>query len=174
MTAKDVMLDIEALGSPPDGVITQIGLRRFDRLTGELGWGLCVNVSIQSCLDYGLTVSGGAVKFWLDQPGRTFLKDPQSLPKALSFVSEFVTKRDYIWSHATFDINILEGAYRAIKQGVPFAHRNIRDIRTLVDLAEIKNKQGQGDPKTHNALDDCDYQVGYCVEMFRKLKGNDG
>ena len=27
-------------------------------------------------------------------------------------------------------------------------------------------------PKTHNALDDCIYQVGYCVEAFNKLRNN--
>ena len=28
------------------------------------------------------------------------------------------------------------------------------------------------DPKNHNALDDCIYQVGYCVEAFKKLRIN--
>jgi hypothetical protein len=169
---RDIMIDTETMGMPPFAVITQIGLRRFDRLTGELGAGICVNIQIQSCIDYGLDVTGSSIKFWLEQPGRSFLESPLSLPKGLSLVSEFVRKKDIVWSHSTFDMTVLQGAYIAVGQGVPYSYKNVRDIRTLVDLSGIKReKKEEGDEATHNALEDCDRQVAYCVPMLRKLQG---
>jgi len=71
--------------------------------------------------------------------------------------------------HADFDIPILANAYRVLGQRLPFHYRYIRDIRTLVDLSKLPyNKPDK--PKDHNALNDCLYQVKYCVECFNTLK----
>ena len=168
----DIMIDIETLGTRNDSVITQIGACYFNRDTGEIGDKCTLNVEINSCLERGLTVTGGSIKFWLERKeNATFLKKPMSLTKALSYFGTFINKKLPIWYHATFDPIILASAYQAVGQGVPYSYRNLRDIRTLVDLAGIKYKKDKNeDPKSHDALDDCLYQVKYCVECFKALR----
>jgi exodeoxyribonuclease VIII len=178
---NDLMIDIETLGTKSNSVITQIGAVFFDRNTGKTGEELSVNIQIQDCLDKDLQVDGGAIKFWLEQSGRSFLKNPVTLQAALdSLRKHYKLHKDVlVWAHATFDFPILANAYDVIKQGFAFPYRNLRDIRTLVDLAKLdykKLKENEGvDPKTHDALSDCIYQVKYCTEAFNKLrKSKDG
>lgn len=168
---KDLMVDIETLGTGINSVITQIGACYFDRFTGELGETFLVNIRIQDCLDKGLTVDGGAIKFWFEQNHKDFLEAPIDLTKALGHFKQFCKKDTIAWAHATFDFPIISNAYRLHSQGLPFSYRNMRDIRTLVDLANIPYKQYKREGTHHNALDDCKYQVKYCVDCFRALKG---
>jgi hypothetical protein len=39
-----------------------------------------------------------------------------------------------------------------------------------MDLSNLDYKKGVvGDPKTHGALEDCKFQVKYCMEAFKKI-----
>ena len=170
---KDIMVDIETLGTDNNAVITQIGACYFDRYTGDIGEKLSVNIEIGSCLDKGLTVTSGSIKFWLERGEKaTFLNGPTSLSRGLSKFTQFIDKKAIMWSHATFDPVILASAYKAIGQGIPYLYKNLRDIRTLVDLSGIKyeKKKEEGDPKSHDALEDCLYQVEYCTKCFKALQ----
>lgn len=166
------MLDIETLGTIKDAVITQIGAAFFDRHTGQIGNKLLVNIQIQDCLNKGLKVDAGAIEFWLEQSGRSFLENPVPLQIALDSLRKLYKeeKNSLVWAHATFDFPILANAYEVIKQGFVFPYKNLRDIRTLVDLAKLDYKKGNGDEKTHNALEDCYYQIKYCTQAFNSLK----
>jgi len=169
---KDIMVDIETLGTANNSVVTQIGAIYFNRYTGELGKELLVNIQIQDCLNKGLQVDAGSIKFWFEQPERSFLDRPTTLMDALQQLRDFhnIDNKALVWAHSTFDFPILHNAYRKVGQGFCFPYRNLRDIRTLVDLSGIKYKKGSsGDPKTHNALDDCKHQVKYCTEAFNKI-----
>ncbi len=53
---KDLMLDIETLDVKTTAVITQLGACYFDRYTGKIGRTFLQNISVGSCLMYGLTV----------------------------------------------------------------------------------------------------------------------
>ena len=175
---KDIMVDIETLGTCNDAVITQIGACYFDRYTGDIGNEFAINVEIGSCLGKGLKVTSGSIKFWLERKENcTFLKNPIPLGSALGKFGTFIDKKAFLWSHATFDMVILAAGYEAVGQGLPYSYRNVRDIRTLTDLARIPYKKEEGeekkDAKSHDALEDCRYQVGYCVECFKKLQHTD-
>jgi len=170
---KDIMIDVETLGTAPGSVVTQIGAVYFDRDTGELGSEMLVNLNIDDCLNAGLVVDGGSLKFWFDQPreNASFTKNAVPLTKGLQTLRDFYDGKALVWSHATFDFPILHSAYRAIGQKLCFPYRNLRDIRTLVDLSNRPfTKDKDGDPKNHNGLDDCKYQVKYCVECFNILR----
>ena len=100
------------------------------------------------------------------------LSNQTDLQAALDALRKFYKeeKDTLVWAHATFDFPILANAYNAIKQGFAFPYRNLRDIRTLIDLSKLDYKKGKaGDLKTHNALEDCRFQVIYCTEAFKKL-----
>ena len=168
---KDLMVDIETLGNTSTSVITQIGACYFDRYTGEIGTEFLVNISPQSCIKYDLTMDWDTIKWWMNQPKEnwSWMDDCQSLLMALNQFYDFARKCETAWAHATFDFPILMNAYKAINHKVPFHYRAMRDIRTLVDLAGLPyNKEKKN--KTHNALDDCKYQVKYCVECFNALR----
>lgn len=167
---SDIMVDLETLGTTHDSVITQIGACYFDRLTGDINSETLLNVEIGSCIKSGMKVTAGSIKFWLEHKP-TFLDNAIPIEKALSIFGEFVGKGSLIWCHATFDAVILANAYHMIDQGIPFSYRNIRDIRTLVDLSGYirEKKDDNKDLKTHDALEDCKFQVKYCVECFNLL-----
>jgi len=173
---NDLMVDIETLGTSHNAVITQIGACYFDRYTGLLSdykTQFQVNIQIQDCLDKGLVIDGGALKFWFEQGTErmTWLKDPVLLSKALNDFREFSKKAKNVWSHATFDIPIIANAYKVMGSKLPFSYRYCRDIRTLVELSGIQSHAPRKD-KTHTALEDCIYQVKYCVECFNTITAN--
>ena len=167
---KDLMVDIETLGRA-NGVITQIGACFFDRYTGEIGSEFLVNVQPADCIKYGLIMEWDTVKWWMEQPKEswTWIKDPVVLKKALNCFYEFAKGCETVWAHATFDFPILMNAYIAINHKFPFHYRAMRDIRTLVDLSGLPYNKEKKD-KTHDALDDCKYQVKYCVECFNAIR----
>ena len=159
---KDLMLDIETLGTGSDAAIIQIGACYFNRKSGKIGKTFKLNVDLQSCLDFGFTVNGDTIYWWMcnnAQAIESVTKKPRTkIIRAMGDLKAFSSKADTIWSHATVDFVIVNNAM-------------IRDIRTLVDLA------GKGPDHTlrldihHDALDDCIYQVEYVVNAMNKLRG---
>jgi hypothetical protein len=179
MKALDIMVDIEALGD----AVCQIGACSFDRDTGEIHEEFLVNITPKSCIDAGLGLRWGPVNFWLQEASNgsplTWTEDPIDLYAALQLFNNFFiqVKEKHggyrgVWSHATYDMPQLHKAYRAAKVPQEWNYKRERDIRTLVDLAKVTLKKVEHkEKKTHDALDDCRYQVEYSVECFKKLKG---
>lgn len=167
----DLMLDLETLGTQANALIVQIGAAYFDRRSGTVGGTFRCNVSIRDSLKYGMTVSDGALKFWFDHPGRTWLKGTYELTKALDLFAKFCNKKARVWSHANFDVPILSQAYYLIGRKPPFSYKNCRDIRTLVDLAALPKETHQKTDKSHDALEDCLYQIKYCLPCLWALGG---
>lgn len=168
----DLMLDIETLGNRPTSVITQIGACYFDRETGGVGENFLVNINVGTALLAGLTVDRDTIDWWNTQENKSWIVGDCKLDKALNKFNDFANRAKYIWSHSTFDIPILMNAYKALDKKLPFHYRVTRDIRTLTHLAKHQRNESSADSKdkTHNALDDCIYQVKYCTECFNKLK----
>ena len=167
------MIDIETLGTSHDAVIVQIGACWFDRNTGEIKEDpFIVNISIEDCRDCCLRMDAGAITFWARQGGATWGDRPVDLDVALIALKGWVettstTKKFSVWAHATFDFPILANAHKAVEIDMPWSRRQCRDIRTLVDLSGIKKPKTE--EKSHDALDDCRYQVKYCYECFKQL-----
>jgi len=163
---NNIMLDIETLGT----VITQIGAVYFN-WTGETGKTFLVNVNIKSCLDKDLKIRYKELKFWLEIKNKiTWNKNTIPLTKAMAELTAFcsINKKSCVWSHY-YDLEILDIACQKLGQKLPFHYSRWKDIRTLVFLAGYKREKGDVDPKTHNALDDCFYQVAYCCKAYSLL-----
>ena len=170
---KDLMVDIETLATCTNAVIVQLGACYFDRATGSIGETFLANISVQSGLESGLVTDTETIKWWLGQKRITWLEDRLELQQALRMFSDFVNinRNAKIWSHATFDMPIIENAYRKLRKRIPFKYKNARDIRTLVDLSKTyMDKPKENAEKTHNALDDCIRQVEYCTRCFNALR----
>ena len=172
---KDVMIDIETLGNTYDAVMIQLGACFFDRKTGEIGKTFSVNIDRESCKANGFKENAETLKWWSEQNQEIFntitTKDLNSVDIAMKSFNDFLGKgvKDLvIWSHATFDFVIVQNYLTSLKAGyLPF--RGARDIRTLVDLSGINLDNYDWSKKTHDALDDCKFQVAYCVDAMNKL-----
>lgn len=176
MKAKDLMVDIEALGS----VVTQIGACTFDRDTGEVFETFLENLTVAPQLDAGLEIHLGAVNFWLNEAkagSELTWRDNQHHPaQVLQWLNIFVggatedTGLRGVWSHATYDMPQLARLYRTFNINRGWKFRKERDIRTLVDLSRVSLKEVEHKhDKSHDALEDCLYQVEYCAAAFKEL-----
>ena len=83
----------------------------------------------------------------------------------------FSKQAEHVWSHATFDFVLVMNAYQKLNLKKPFGYKTTRDLRTIVSLAGNKYDHKERADEQHNALADCIYQVGYCVEAYKKLTG---
>jgi len=173
---KDIMLDLETFGNSKDSVIVQIGTCYFDRYSGEIGETLCLNIDVDSSLKEGFDVWGSTLYWWMkqgDKARKSIMEEPRyAVRTAINQVNGFLKKADQIWSHATFDFVMLMGHFEKLGIKPSFHYRAARDLRTLVDLADLpkNNDKLVRTDIQHNALDDCLYQVQYAVECFRALK----
>jgi exodeoxyribonuclease VIII len=174
------MIDLETLGLTPDGVIVSIGAVQFDLVTGKIGDTFYINVSAESCQQYGLKINASTVEWWLSQDQaavNAWLQGTsESLPEALKLFNQWVSgvfspKKPTVWSNgATFDIVLMRNAYTVTGLKCPWHFRNERDVRTLVGLAKLGRAKPPTSGRTgthHNALDDAQYQAAYCHEAYK-------
>jgi hypothetical protein len=173
---KDLMIDIETLSSDSDAVMIQLAGVYFDRQTGETGAEYCRNISRESCLDLGFKESQSTIDWWAKQDPdvlASIKENPCTAQEAMREFSDFVHAVNgvSVWSHATFDFVIVQN-YLTRLDLRPMPYRSARDIRTLVDLSGIDLKSYDWKKgKTHHALDDCKFQITYCVDALNTLRG---
>ncbi len=169
------MIDIETLGTRHDALVIQIGACYFDRETGEIGETFSVNINPIGFADK-FSTNYETVKWWMQQSeqARNMVMSPGiGFEEALRSLNRFLLLRtsDHVllWSHATFDMPILQNAFETIGILHPVPFRNMRDLRTLMDLAgHHSNSPREG--THHHALDDAKFQAKYAVEAMKKLK----
>lgn len=167
------MIDTETLGTKPGAALLSIGAVMFGP-TG-LGETFYAPVLLESCVGVGLTIDPATVMWWMRQGDEAraaaFCADAAPLWQVLSaFFDWFVAQRaKHPWCHgATFDVPILEAAFKACDMAAPWEFWNVRDTRTLYDLAGVKVDRGAG--THHNALDDARNQAEAAVKAMNILK----
>lgn len=168
----DVMIDIETLGTAPGAAILSIGAVLFG--PAGLGDTFYAPVLLQSCTAVGLTIDAATVGWWFTQSDEAraaaFRFDAAPLADVLLAFSSWFAARGVKrpWCHgATFDVPLLDAAYKACGMTSPWEFRNVRDTRTLYDLAGIKVDRGVG--THHNALDDAAAQARAASTALRIL-----
>lgn len=173
----DAMIDLETLGTSPGCAILSIGAAMFG--PDGIGETFYTPVLLASCTTAGLTIDPATVAWWMQQSdaarAEAFRADAAPLPGVLnSFSAWFLQqKAKYPWCHgATFDVPIMEAAYRACNMVPPWSYFNVRDTRTLYDLADVKIDRSKG--THHNALDDAINQAKAAAKAFRVLQARRG
>lgn len=171
----DVMLDLETLGVDSYSVITVIAAIKFRR--GEK-WerdieNIDINkldtfyrrIDIKSCKDIGLKTSKETENWWKDQdtdiryeaidnPDRNCIKEV--LIEFKKWLGSYPVK---IWGNgSSFDCTILSNAYKKAVIDVPWKFWNERDLRTMLDIGNIKS-YNLPEYKKHHALFDCYRQI---------------
>ena len=179
-TKKNMMVDIETLGTRPNAPVTTIGACFFDPMTGEIGAKFYRKIDMVDAMHFG-TADADTIRWWLTQDKAAqaeLTKGKDLLRDVLNDLATFYnTGHDAsVWGNGpTFDCTILEYAYhRCLQQKAPWPFWNVRDVRTVVQLADGLVKKPAAFTKggvAHNALDDCIFQVGYVSKMWQALRG---
>jgi hypothetical protein len=177
----DVMIDIETLGTNKDSVIATLGAIRFNRFIQsvpklEMMDSFYRRVDHQSCLDLGMTVNSDTLNWWKRQPRTSryeVLEHPErsSVHTVLSDFNKWLSGMNNvkIWAKGTdFDCVILGEAYKRCNIPIPWKFWNVRDVRTVMDLASVRNDDLPQNA-LHNCLYDCHRQIVGLNMSFRKL-----
>jgi hypothetical protein len=178
---RDIMIDIETMGTRPDSAILALGACTFDARSLVIGERFYLTISLQSCIDAGLKVDGSTVMWWMGQSDdarrdvRTGTQEPlaSALCKFSAWIeaSSIERKSRQVWGNgASFDPVIVESAYRACSIEVPWEFWGVRCFRTLKNLwPNVEPPQRKG--VHHNALDDAEFQVEHFFAIRRHLRG---
>lgn len=179
-TLKNLMIDIETLGTRPNAPVTTIGACFFNPMTGEIGAKFYRKIDMVDAMRFG-SADAETIRWWLTQEKAAqseLVNGKDLLSDVLVDLAEFFNtgKDAVVWGNGpTFDITILEYAYsKCLNRKAPWPFWNVRDVRTVVQLAEGLVKKPANFTKggvAHNALDDCIFQVGYVSKMWQALRG---
>ena len=167
----DVMIDIEGLGTGPDATILTIAAVEFDPLRrDDLGRQYYARVDLESQADR--RIEQGTLDWWATQP--VAIKDDAfseqdrvSLREALEGLTRMVWHSSRVWAQGpTYDMTILEHAYKSLNMALPWQYYRVRDSRTLFGLAPNLERY----PASHNALEDCCCQIALIWDTMEYLK----
>lgn len=140
MTDRHVMLDLETMDTAPTAAVIQLGAIEFDVPGDQCHNHFQRTISLQSSLLAGGTMSPDTLAWWRRQSDAACLSvssNADRLEPALSEFSTWLPEDAYIWSHgASFDIPVLDHAYRSLGMKPPWDHRRVRDTRTVFWLAQ--------------------------------------
>lgn len=172
---KDLMIDIETMGVTSNAVMIQLAAVYFNPHTKETGDKFSICIDENSCLEKGFLTDQSTKNWWAKQ-NQNVLKSIQNnainIQDAIDSFCDFLPKNTYdlrVWSHATFDFVIVQNYLQKLTKK-KFNHKNAMDIRTLIYLSEIDLDNYDWSQKTHDALDDCLFQINYCSDAIRKIK----
>lgn len=170
---KNIMLDLETLATTPDAVMLSIAATEFypfeDLHTENPRTVESFSILIDLESQDNRAVSDDTVAWWArqNQVVQDMMFSPDNriaLSAGLDKLAKFVWQKDRIWSQGSFDINILEHAYRQYGKPTPWNFWQIRDNRTIMDLMAIDLPTA-----THDPLEDCKRQVFALKTILNKL-----
>jgi exodeoxyribonuclease VIII len=156
----DVMLDIEGLATGPETTILTIAAQEFHPLErGVFGRDYYVRVDLDS--QEGRTIEQGTIDWWATQPAAVREEafneqDRVPLRDALQGLHRIIWHAKRVWAQGpTYDMTILEHAYKSLSMPLPWRYFAVRDSRTVFGLCPNLEKY----PASHHALEDCRRQV---------------
>jgi hypothetical protein len=166
----DCMLDIETVGTGPDACILTIAAQTFDPTAlGYLPKDYYARVDIDS--QPNREVDDATVEWWATQPqaaqDEAFGEEGRiPLKQALEELSKLCFHCNLTWANGTtFDMVILENAYKQEQLPIPWQFWNVRDARTVYSLYPDLPK-----PKaSHHALEDCKRQIDLLQQTLQHL-----
>ncbi len=174
---KDVMIDLETLGTRAGCVILSIGAVAFDYTAGKLGEEFYCIVDTASCHAAGLHTDQSTVDWWARQniEAKNVLDAAEhgdglqlsdALIKLTEYLTQFGLKYVRIWGNgADFDNAILINCYAAVDQPVPWTPWNGRCYRTIKNIVRGPKLERSG--TYHHALDDAKCQAEHIIKLLQ-------
>lgn len=155
------MLDIETLGICGPAVLLQISAVAFD---GERE---VFDVKLDPKKQPLSVTTQSTIDWWAKQG--PIPEGTADLEDSINDLRAYLKDADEVWSH-NFDYDILMNVCQTYGWKPPYHYTDFRDIRTLVALSGIDLTKFNWAKKTHDAVDDCRFQVEYCTEAMKLLK----
>ena len=164
------MIDLEGLGTGPDTTILTIAAQAFD----PLGHGCderyyYARVTLES--QETRSIQQGTIDWWATQPpaakDEAFGEEGRiPLDQALDELGKLIWHSKRIWAQGpTYDMNILEHAYKSYGKPIPWQFYAVRDSRTVFSLWPGLPKP----PTSHHALEDCRRQIALLQDTLNHL-----
>ena len=163
------MIDIEGLGTGPDAAILTIAAQSFDPFgTGHYDRHYYARITLES--QENRRIQDDTLAWWATQPeaqAEAFAEDNRiPLDQALDELYRLAWQHDYIWAQGpTYDINILEHAYKSYNKTQPWQFYRIRDSRTVLSLWPGRPVP----PTSHHALEDTRKQINILQQTLKHL-----
>lgn len=172
---RHIMLDIETLSSTSNAVMIQIAAIEFNPQTGEEISTFNGYLDRNMSSNLGMVESQNTLDWWKVENEELL----QSILSKGQGVDPKDTMKDFmkfiddpfeclVWSHATFDFVIVQN-YLTKTKNRKMAFKNAMDLRTLVYLSGIDLSSYDWSGKTHDALDDCRFQIKFTVDSMNAL-----
>lgn len=128
-----VVVFLQTMGNRAGDSIVSLGAVGDDR--DELS----LNISLKSCLEFGLKTDPTTLLWWLKQPpeSRACITDPHAaeIDHALGRFSHWLKDHEFdgeLWTlRSSWAMPILEAAFKACDRPIPWTHRAPRCLRTL-------------------------------------------
>lgn len=166
----DLMIDLEGLATGPDTCILTIAAQAFDPFGHNIyEQSYYARVTLESQEDR--VIDDNTIAWWATQPAHAreeaFNEEGRiPLDQALDELGKLIWHSGRIWAQGpTYDMNILEHAYKSYNKSLPWKYFQVCDSRTLFRLWP-----GQPIPPTsHHALEDCRRQIGMLQNTLRHL-----
>ena len=167
-----LMIDLETLATTPNAAILTIGACKFDPHGTDIHSTYYERIVLDTQESYGRTINDDTLAWWSQQ-------DPQiqedafgegddriDLCDAMKKLYTFGLGTTNVWSHGSiFDIVIIEDICRSFQQAVTWKFWEVRDTRTLFDLAKVDVRiEGK-----HNALTDAVAQAQAVQQAYSIL-----
>lgn len=173
------MIDLETLGTAHNAPVVAIGAVFFDPNTGTLGDTFDAAIDVEDAMRYG-RASGSTFKWWLgqgDTARQKVVRGKHDAQLVFSKFYDFALKYGSdvrAWGNgASFDISILDYAFvRVLEKPAPWRFWNVRDCRTIKELADgIVTYDGKLEGTAHTALDDAMHQARWVSCYWQGLRG---
>ena len=167
----DLMIDLEGLATGPDTTILTIAAQTFDPFgSGHYDRYYYARVTLES--QENRSIDDGTIAWWATQPEHAREEafgeqDRIPLDQALDELGRLIWHAKLIWAQGpTYDMNILEHAYKSYGKALPWKYYQVRDSRTVFSLwPELPIP-----PTSHHALEDCRRQIGMLQTTLQHLK----
>lgn len=181
---EELIIDIETMGTEPDTVVLSIGA-----LFVSLNPGVQIKespifyekINLNCPHNKERSKTESTAIWWSEQ-------DPEVAAEALDGTEslQVIMQRFYDWiiancnpkyvkpwgNGSVFDVVILENAFKQVGIEVPWKYWNVRDVRTIVDLAEQVGHKKSLYPfhgKPHHALHDALHEAQIVIGMRNYL-----
>ena len=167
--SSHLMVDIEGLGTGPDAAILTIAAQSFDPFgTGYYDRHYYARITLES--QENRRIQDDTLAWWATQPlaqAEAFAEDNRiPLDQALDELYRLAWQHDYIWAQGpTYDVNILEHAYKSYNKTQPWQFYRIRDSRTVLSLWPERPVP----PTSHHALEDTRKQISVLQQTLKHL-----
>jgi hypothetical protein len=164
------MIDLEGLATGPDTTILTIAAQTFDPFgTGWYDKHYYARVTLES--QENRAIDDGTIAWWATQPDHAREEafneqDRIPLDQALDELAKIIWHSKLIWSQGpTYDMNILEHAYKSYGKPLPWKYFQVRDSRTVFSLWPDQPIP----PTTHHSLEDCRRQIDMLQATLKHL-----